>query len=477
MSKIKDRCGRVLSVHIQTPPVSERQRLASLIPISQLVPLFLRVIVGTPAAITATVTMAPLLNTLSLIVQASLIIHSSPTSAAAIDRQPDSAAKVDKRSVSQYAPTSVSCPANVSLVRPGSDLSESESSYITSRKTKADAALTSWLEGLDSSFPTTSLPSLGLALTGGGLRATLIGAGIVQALDSRDSNAGTSGLFQSLTYLSALSGGGWLTGSLAGNDWPTVSTLKESLWHENFQDSLLDPAHLLATTAYLEIVTDIIAKAETEAQVSIVDVYGRLLGYQFLKGSDGGVAKTFSGLASNSNFTESSVGTSHLLFGRSILTVQVPFPILTARGLEAGACIIEPTSPQYEYTPYEFGSWDAGISAFTPIEYLGSHLTGGSPTTPGKCVSNYDNLAFVMGTSSNVFNGLCTTITPVNSTSDLVQTLEAIVARAHEALERDLYALVPNPFYNYDNVSVAGQSELHIVDGGELDQAVPLWPL
>ena len=60
-------------------------------------------------------------------------------------------------------------------------------------------------------------PNIGLAFSGGGLRATLTGAGVIQAFDSRDS-AGVAnnlgGLLDSTTYLAGLSGGGWLVGSI-----------------------------------------------------------------------------------------------------------------------------------------------------------------------------------------------------------------------------------------------------------------------
>ena len=60
-----------------------------------------------------------------------------------------------------------------------------------------------------------SLPNIGIAVSGGGLRATFNGAGGLQAFDSREeSSGGLGGLLQSSTYISALSGGGWLVGSV-----------------------------------------------------------------------------------------------------------------------------------------------------------------------------------------------------------------------------------------------------------------------
>ena len=78
-------------------------------------------------------------------------------------------------------------------------------------------------------------------------------AGVVQAFDIRDSNVGTGGVYQGLTYQSGLSGGSWFLSSLAGNNWPTVTSLKTGLWEQAFETSLLVPANLLSAsglTAY-----------------------------------------------------------------------------------------------------------------------------------------------------------------------------------------------------------------------------------
>jgi len=92
------------------------------------------------------------------------------------------------------------------------------------------------------------------------LRSLLCGAGVIQALDARDSNLSTSGLYQAMTYQGGLSGGAWLLSSLAANNWPTVSSLKTGLWEQAFEDSLLLPDNLFASTAYQEVADDLLAK-------------------------------------------------------------------------------------------------------------------------------------------------------------------------------------------------------------------------
>ena len=67
---------------------------------------------------------------------------------------------------SSYAPMEVTCPATLIRVAPG--LVDDEEAYRTTRKSKSDVALRSWLESTSSSFNTTGkLPTLGITNSGG----------------------------------------------------------------------------------------------------------------------------------------------------------------------------------------------------------------------------------------------------------------------------------------------------------------------
>ena len=58
-------------------------------------------------------------------------------------------------------------------------------------------------------FNSSSFPKVGIAASGGGLRAALYGAGVLSALDARNDSAkaaGTGGLLQVASYMSGLSG-------------------------------------------------------------------------------------------------------------------------------------------------------------------------------------------------------------------------------------------------------------------------------
>lgn len=230
-------------------------------------------------------------------------------------------------------------------------------------------------------------------------------------------------------------------------------------------DSVLLPSALVTQDVvdYRLVVDDIASKQAAGYQVTIVDPYGRLLSYQLLYGFDGGVANRLSGITSNSNFT------SH----------NVPYPIITALGVATyqGQCYPTQNATQYEFHPYEFGSWDAGVSAFTQTKYLGSRLTNGQPTVPGVCTVNYDNLGYVLGTSSDVYNAACAVSPAVNNAAPPAQTLEALVAQVHAPATQDVYAIYPNPFHGYARSTlVSTELELDLADGGESNQNNPIWP-
>ncbi|EMC99122.1 hypothetical protein BAUCODRAFT_392388 [Baudoinia panamericana UAMH 10762] len=366
----------------------------------------------------------------------------------------------------QYAPTQTTCPSS-SLVRPATGLNPSESSYVAARKTSANAGLNAWLKK-QGNFSSSPLPTVGFTSSGGGLRALLETAGVVQAFDSRDSQFNTSGVYQGLTYESGLSGGAWFLSSLAGNNWPTVTYLRNNLWRQAFQNSALLPANLLSVsglTEYAAVTADIAAKQAAGYQVTIVDPYGRLLSYQLLQGPDGGVATRLSSLPTLSNFT------SH----------NVPYPIITTTGVNAtaGQCVAPLNATMYEFHPYEYGSWDSGVSAFAVSTYMGSNLTNGLPTKPNSCTIHYDNLGYVFGTSSDVFYAACAVIPPALSTdaNDLDNVLEALVSTTHTPLYSDLFGIFPNPFYKYSRSSkVQYDANLYMEDGGASNQNNPIWP-
>lgn len=239
--------------------------------------------------------------------------------------------------------------------------------------------------------------------------------------------------------------------------------METTLWTTAFEDTLLLPDNLEAGAAYTQIAADISAKQAAGFPPTLVDPYGRLLSYQLLKGPDGGVAVKLSSVASFSSFTSHSV----------------PFPIITALNDDtfSGTCKPPNNAVIYEFSPLEFGSFDNGVNAFTPTAFLGSSLSNGSPTK-GYCVQNYDNLGFILGTSSDIFNELCATIPIAANLPGILANLTALINETHAITTRDEYAVYPNPFYKYAHASlVQSQSSLTLVDGGESHQNNPIFPL
>jgi lysophospholipase len=78
------------------------------------------------------------------------------------------------------------------------------------------------------------LPNIAIAISGGGMRAFLNGAGALKAFDDRTEGATATGqlggLLQSATYVAALSGGSWLLSSVFVNNFTTIGALQEDVW-------------------------------------------------------------------------------------------------------------------------------------------------------------------------------------------------------------------------------------------------------
>jgi hypothetical protein len=130
-----------------------------------------------------------------------------------------------------YTPTIDKCPSGFSLVRKLSTsasqqtLSAGEQAYIEAREDLLPAAWETYLEnvaetgvtlpeyvsGFLKSGCSDTLPKFAIATSGGGYRAAIFGAGVLNTLDARSSNkTGLNGLLQAATYLAGLSGGSWL---------------------------------------------------------------------------------------------------------------------------------------------------------------------------------------------------------------------------------------------------------------------------
>lgn len=235
------------------------------------------------------------------------------------------------------------------MVRPADGLSPNEKKYIAHRKERAGKALAKWLKHVDDRFPDCKMPTIAMASSGGGYRAMLLGAGVVQALDARDSNSSLKGLYQALSYHAGLSGGAWLLSSIHGNGHKPVSELKVELWDKYLPKNSLYPLNTDSAPEYPAIKVDVQAKAASGFAPTVTDVWGRFLSYQLLLGKDGGVAKTLSSVSESPSWRH----------------FQSPFPIMTATSVNditTSQCDPTHETLQYEFSPYEFGSWVSTIN-------------------------------------------------------------------------------------------------------------------
>ncbi len=127
---------------------------------------------------------------------------------------------VEQALLQSYAPIYVDCPSDIQWVRPAKGLSDAEAEWVLGRKPVVLDALEDYLRRLglkdfnvhefghrmrQSNYE--NVPTLGMAISGGGYRSGYTGTGAVRALDSRISGTNEEkigGLLQSLTYLTGV---------------------------------------------------------------------------------------------------------------------------------------------------------------------------------------------------------------------------------------------------------------------------------
>ena len=388
-----------------------------------------------------------------------------------------------------YAPAVVPCPDARPAVRSASTLSPEEASWLAQRRTATVQPMIDFLQraditGFDAqsfinsvSNNASAFPNIAIAVSGGGYRAMLNGAGFLAAADDRTPGAtdqgGIGGLLQAATYLSGLSGGGWLVGSIYTNNFSSVVDLRDgskgsSIWQLDssiFEGPQQAGLSILDTASYWEDIWDAVSdKSDAGFDVSLTDYWGRALSYQLVNATDGGPAYTFSSIADMDDFEQA----------------QIPFPILVSDGRDPGTSIVSVNSTVFEFNAFEMGSWDPTVFGFVPTEYIGSNFVNGSIPSDGQCVRGFDQSGFVMGTSSSLFNQiLAYNISEyVNVPSFVADAIEAIVESLDE-LDLDIAKYVPNPFRGYNPATnpLADSDQLSLVDGGEDLQNIPFVPL
>lgn len=387
-----------------------------------------------------------------------------------------------------YAPATVDCPRQKPTIRGASTLSDSEQEWLRSRRPKTLEPMMEFLRnsGLTdfdaAGFVNTHsrnfsmVPNIGIAVSGGGYRALMNGAGFLAAADARTPGStdrgGLGNLLQATTYLSGLSGGGWLVGSMFANNFSSVVQLRDghpdsSLWQ--FSNSIFQGPEKSGLTIFnmasywKDIIDQIDDKRSAGYEVSITDTWGRALSYQLINDLDGGPAYTFSSIADADNFK----------------AADTPLPILVADERRPDTKLISLDSTVIEFNPWEMGSFDPTIFGFAPTRYVGSNFSGGSVPDDGHCVRGFDQYGFIMGTSSSLFNGFLLQNMTSSDVPGFVNDAARSIMESIGDDNNDIAAWKPNPFYKYNpgtNANAQSQ-QLTLVDGGLDQQNIPLHPL
>lgn len=316
-----------------------------------------------------------------------------------------------------YAPAIVDCPSSRPTIRSAATLSQDETDWLSKRRAATvqpmadfiDRAGISGFNGKDYinnlSNNVSALPNIGIAMSGGGYRALMNGAGFIAAADDRTPGStekgGIGGLLQATTYVAGLSGAGWLVGSLYSNNFSTVVDLMDgssgsAVW--DFENSIFEGPKegiaVISTVSYWSDVRDAVtSKADAGFQTSVTDYWGRALSYQLINDTDGGPAYTWSSFAQDEQLTSGSI----------------PMPMIVADGRDPGVAIVSLNATNYEINPWEMGSFDPTVFGFAPTEYLASNFSAGVVPSGGSCVQGFDNAGYMMGTSSSLFNTFLTT--------------------------------------------------------------------
>ncbi|KAI1114953.1 lysophospholipase [Nemania sp. NC0429] len=387
-----------------------------------------------------------------------------------------------------YAPAEVDCPSQRPTIRDADTLSPSEVQWLKKRRAKTIDPLKAFFKLANipdfdapgfvqsNSDDFSVVPNIGIAVSGGGYRALMNGAGFLAAADARvpgSTDAGGIGnLLQATTYLAGLSGGGWLVGSIFANNFSSITQLRDgdpdsALWQ--FSNSIFEGPKdrglsILNTAEYWDdVAKQVQDKRAAGYGVSLTDYWSRALSYQLINDKDGGPSYTFSSIAEADNF----------------VSADTPMPILLADERRPGDTVISLNSTVFEFNPWEIGSFDPTVFGFAPTKYVGSNFSNGAVPDDGHCVRGFDQYGYIMGTSSSLFNQfLLQNISGSGIPSSLTDVITALLEQIGND-EDDVAEWRPNPFYKYHpNSNKNADTELlSLVDGGEDLQNIPLHPL
>ena len=435
-----------------------------------------------------------------------------------------------------YSPYFVDCPNAVSnddgqlnlVFNTGSPLAGTqslypqESEYVQRRQEDAAQTWQDFLEQTETGYDVATLlandtetegPKLAIAVSGGGYRyvllsislcahelrggwrrAAIYGAGSLLAFDDRNESAVAPAL-QLSSYLSGLSGGSWLVTSLIMNDFPDLWSLVTGTGDEDQPGWLLDynliaPAGLIVTdnNAYYDtLIADVQVKAENGFPVSITDIWSRALAYHMFNQT------TPDNFYDTQATHDQGLLWSSLRYVPSFQNAEVPLPLVVAltrpseeQQTDAEGVIIPLVNTQVEFSPFTFGSYDPSLGALVDVDLAGTPLDSGAPLNSSACVNGFSNAAFVIGTSSSLFNA-AQELVESPTIANLIQRISSDALDISDpAYSVPLVANWGNSFKSLEAVGAndsdltwmsADNDVLELVDGGLNGENVPLMPL
>ncbi|WAQ90511.1 hypothetical protein PtA15_12A501 [Puccinia triticina] len=304
-----------------------------------------------------------------------------------------------------------------------------------------------------------TLPNIAFATSGGGDRALLFSASMLDAFDSRNKEAveaKTGGVLQLANYATGLSAGAWLLTSWATADFQRMRELNVTVWGLRDKKGYISWSLNKAIPKHL---SQVYRKWKAGFDISFVDIWGRMLSTQHLDDPEDGKGILFSSIKETPAYKAR----------------EFPLPILVSLSRRAPGEPVSLQSPIYEMTPEDFSVWHPGLNASIPMEYLGSTMSFGEGRAVS-CVKGFDNAGFLMGVSSNVF-----------SFQDGSNTTPNLGEKIANALIKGTFyeALIPNPFYGQNSGLPSGSGgfvdsnaeTLLLADGAMAQENLPLFPL
>ncbi|CAH2351490.1 putative meiotic phospholipase Spo1p [[Candida] railenensis] len=255
---------------------------------------------------------------------------------------------------------------------------------------------------------------------------------------------------------------------------PIVQKERRNVSHSEVSSSLISWKKVISY--YKDIHVEVRAKKKSGFPISLTDYWGRALSRRIFPRAVRSPGVTLSSVTKLESF-------------RRFLQ---PFPIICTIEAVPEYSFNSETSHTFEINPFEFGSWDQYLNSFVDIKYLGTKLLNGAPTSLDVCMSGLDNLGFLTGASSSLFNYIFVYLyqnlleTKQNTKSTLQNILQTFGLRPnpkswqHPQNHPDYALISPNPFLREKlrgTQEISKRDFIYLTDGGGDGQNIPFHPL